>query len=119
MFAEQLNEELRYRRPELTSLGALSLGEEPPDPWEDAACRDEGGSLTELFFSEEIPDIAAAKAICATCPLVRPCLEGALQRREPSGVWGGQLFVNGRILALKRRRGRPPKNPRPGIMLSA
>jgi hypothetical protein len=24
-------------------------------------------------------------------------------------VWGGELFVNGRIIAHKRRRGRPPK----------
>jgi WhiB family transcriptional regulator, redox-sensing transcriptional regulator len=107
MFAEHLNEEL------------LRLVEDE-DPWEDAACRDNGlGGLTALFFSEEIPDIARAKAICRTCPLQDACLQGALQRREPSGVWGGQLFVNGRILALKRRRGRPPKNPAPGVMLSA
>jgi hypothetical protein len=39
-------------------------------------------------------------------------LEGALERREPCGVWGGQLFVNGAIVAAKRRRGRPPKLPR-------
>jgi hypothetical protein len=24
-------------------------------------------------------------------------------------VWGGQLFANGKILAQKRKRGRPPK----------
>jgi WhiB family redox-sensing transcriptional regulator len=41
------------------------------------------------------------------------CLAGALARREPWGVWGGQLFRNGRILATKRRRGRPPKVARP------
>jgi WhiB family redox-sensing transcriptional regulator len=28
-------------------------------------------------------------------------------------VWGGQLFLNGKILATKRRRGRPPKVARP------
>ncbi|HEX2563662.1 MAG TPA: WhiB family transcriptional regulator, partial [Acidimicrobiales bacterium] len=58
-------------------------------------------------------DIARAKNICATCPALIPCLEGALERREPWGVWGGQLFLNGKILATKRRRGRPPKLPRP------
>jgi WhiB family redox-sensing transcriptional regulator len=41
------------------------------------------------------------------------CLEGALDRREPVGVWGGQLFMNGKMLAIKRRRGRPPKVARP------
>ena len=54
-----------------------------------------------------------ARAICAKCPVLVPCLEGAIERREPWGVWGGQLFLNGKILASKRRRGRPPKVPRP------
>jgi WhiB family redox-sensing transcriptional regulator len=81
--------------------------------WADARCNDGAGTMTGLFFSEELQDIAAAKAICAKCPVLAPCLEGALERREPWGVWGGQLFLNGRILAAKRRRGRPPKVPRP------
>jgi WhiB family redox-sensing transcriptional regulator len=38
------------------------------------------------------------------------CLAGALARREPWGVWGGELFANGHMVAQKRRRGRPPKN---------
>jgi len=78
-----------------------------------AACNDLQGSLTGVFFSEELQDIAAAKAICATCPVMLECLEGAIGRHEPWGVWGGQMFMNGKILATKRRRGRPPKNPRP------
>ena len=89
------------------------------DEWAGASCRDETGSLTDLFFSDQIPDIIRAKQICAECPLIDPCLQGALDRREPWGVWGGQLFLNGRILAQKRRRGRPPKNPAPGIQLTA
>ena len=78
-----------------------------------AACNDLQGSLTGVFFSEELQDIAAAKAICATCPVILDCLEGAIDRHEPWGVWGGQMFLNGKILATKRRRGRPPKTPRP------
>jgi len=62
-----------------------------------------------LFFSDEIRDIDVAKAICATCALVKPCLEGAIARREPAGVWGGQLFADGEAIARKRKRGRPPK----------
>lgn len=81
--------------------------------WEtDARCRTEG-SAPDLFFSEDLGDIAAAKRICADCPVLVPCLEGALARGEPCGVWGGQLFLNGKMLAIKRRRGRPPKVPRP------
>ena len=30
-------------------------------------------------------------------------------------MWGGQLLQNGRILAQKRKRGRPPKHPRPEL----
>jgi WhiB family redox-sensing transcriptional regulator len=79
----------------------------------DAACNDLQGSLTGIFFSEELQDIAAAKGICASCPVMLECLEGAVARHEPWGVWGGQMFINGRILASKRRRGRPPKIARP------
>jgi WhiB family redox-sensing transcriptional regulator len=86
--------------------------------WSAAACRQAPG-LADLFFSEQIPDINAAKAICAACPLLEPCLRGAVLRHEPWGVWGGQLFLNGRILAQKRKRGRPPKVrvPEPEVVL--
>ena len=88
------------------------VGAEAVD-WAQASCKDGSGSgsLLGLFFSDEIGDIAAAKRICATCPVIEPCLQGALERREPWGVWGGQLFFNGKILPFKRKRGRPPKNP--------
>ena len=78
-----------------------------------ARCNDGTNQLVDLFFSEQLDDIARAKAICAECPVRRACLEGALARREPYGVWGGQLFLKGRVLANKRPRGRPPKHPRP------
>ena len=74
-----------------------------------ALCRDGTGSATPLFFSEELQDIAAAKAFCQECPVKGQCLDTATERREPWGVWGGELFANGKILARKRRRGRPPK----------
>lgn len=93
----------------------------PPEPpaadRPTAACADGTGRLTRLFFSDELDDIAEAKRICATCPLLAPCLEGALARRERWGVWGGQLFAGGRVVMVKRRRGRPPKQPRPGDQL--
>lgn len=78
-----------------------------------AACASENAVSNDIFFSEELQDIAAAKTICAGCPVIAECLEGAIDRREPWGVWGGQLFMNGKVLMVKRRRGRPPKNPRP------
>jgi WhiB family redox-sensing transcriptional regulator len=32
---------------------------------------------------------AAAKAVCATCPVLAACRAHALAVREPYGVWGG------------------------------
>jgi WhiB family redox-sensing transcriptional regulator len=83
------------------------------DVWAAARCRVGDGSLAGLFFSDELQDIARAKSICSECPVIVECLEGAIDRHEPWGVWGGQMFLNGRILATRRRRGRPPKVPRP------
>ena len=77
--------------------------------WADASCRDGTAGMVELFFSEQLDDIAAAKAFCLECPVREPCLEGARLRREPWGVWGGELFVHGKVVAQKRKRGRPPK----------
>jgi len=79
----------------------------------DARCASLDGMLAATFFSEELQDIAVAKRICAACPVMESCLEGALDRYEPYGVWGGQLFLNGKVLTNKRRRGRPPKVARP------
>jgi WhiB family redox-sensing transcriptional regulator len=81
--------------------------------WErDARCRD-ADVPNHVFFSEDLGEIATAKRVCATCPVMAACLEQAIHNQEPWGVWGGQLFLNGRMLAIKRRRGRPPKHPRP------
>ena len=77
-----------------------------------AACRTVA-SASDLFFSDEFADIGAAKLICAECPVMAPCLEEAFVRGEPCGVWGGQLFEDGKIVTIKRKRGRPPKIARP------
>ena len=54
-----------------------------------------------------VADLEQAKAACRDCPLRRPCLAGALERAEPWGVWGGEIFENGAVIAQKRPRGRP------------
>ena len=79
----------------------------------DARCQDGAASLTPLFFSEALDDIARAKAFCAGCVVRVECLDAAIARHEPWGVWGGELLANGKVLAQKRKRGRPPKQPRP------
>src|SRR5579862_4256726 len=63
----------------------------------------------ELFFAESPDDVELAKALCRECPARAACLAGALKRREPWGVWGGELFLRGAIVPRKRPRGRPRK----------
>jgi WhiB family transcriptional regulator, redox-sensing transcriptional regulator len=63
----------------------------------------------ELFFAEAPADVEAAKALCKGCRARLGCLEGALERREPWGVWGGELLLRGTVVPRKRPRGRPRK----------
>lgn len=78
---------------------ARTFGWPPPsggeDGWEDAAaCRREDPTM---FFGpnrfepkrERLAREKAAKAICATCPVVDACREHALLHGELYGVWGG------------------------------
>ncbi len=94
---------------EFDQPGGPAFAEPNRDWWAQARCNDLAGTMSGLFFSDELQDIAKAKAVCARCPVISECLEGALERREPWGVWGGQLLLNGKVLQSKRRRGRPPK----------
>ncbi len=73
-------------------------------------CREED---PEIWFAETPGGVEFAKALCQTCPLQAVCLDGALERREPWGVWGGELFEAGRVIPRKRPRGRPRKHPVP------
>ncbi|MGA9102003.1 WhiB family transcriptional regulator [Aeromicrobium sp.] len=58
-----------------------------------SACREVD---PETFFSPEFERgprrrarEAAAKDLCARCPVVDACLKHAIDVREPYGVWGG------------------------------
>ena len=64
----------------------------------------------ELWFAESPADVEHAKALCVDCPVQALCLDGALERREPWGVWGGELFLQGVVIPRKRPRGRPRKS---------
>jgi WhiB family redox-sensing transcriptional regulator len=67
----------------------------------------------ELWFAEQTAQVELAKALCRECPLVEGCLAGAVERAEPWGVWGGEVFVGGVVVATKRGRGRPRKSAAP------
>lgn len=71
-----------------------------------AICRDED---PELFFpvgtsGPALLQIAEAKTVCRTCPVVSECLTWALDSGQDAGVWGGMTEDERR--ALKRRNAR-------------
>lgn len=63
----------------------------------------------DLWFGETPAQLEQAKLHCAACPVRAGCLAGALDRREPWGVWGGEIFDQGTVIERKRPRGRPRK----------
>jgi WhiB family transcriptional regulator, redox-sensing transcriptional regulator len=63
----------------------------------------------DLWFSDSPADLELAKSLCAECPLRAECLAGAIERGEPWGVWGGEIFERGAVVPRKRPRGRPRK----------
>lgn len=82
-----------------------------------ARCSDQRGSHAALFFSDDPYDMARAKAICARCVARPECYALAVARAEPCGVWGGEIFVDGVPVPVKRGRGRPPRVARPVLVV--
>ena len=100
-----------HRRPGLPPTGGLSPRRPripvPPAPVRrPLPCRVED---PELWFAESPAQLEQAKALCGGCPIRDACLAGALDRGEPWGVWGGEIFERGAVIARKRPRGRPRK----------
>jgi len=80
------------------------------DSWQlKAACR---GPRADIFFppsyferkDDRRAREQAAKSICKSCPVRRPCLDHAIMIREPHGIWGGLNEVERKQL-LDRRAG--------------
>jgi WhiB family redox-sensing transcriptional regulator len=77
---------------------------------ERAACR---GLSPALFYPAPGPagraDLAAARAVCASCPVAAACLADAIRTAERLGIWGGCTPAERRALrrrAERRRAGR-------------
>ena len=63
----------------------------------------------DLWTSEDEDDRAEAARLCLRCPVITECGIGALERREPFGVWGGRDVTGGSKPGPKRKR----LNPKP------
>jgi WhiB family redox-sensing transcriptional regulator len=97
------------------TITVLDHGGEPAEEPPETAAQEPDDLLpcrvndSELWFSESPDDIELAKALCRECAVRSLCFDGALERREPWGVWGGELFLQGVVIPRKRPRGRPRK----------
>ena len=75
---------------------------------ESAACRE---LPTEMYFytdGERGPRRKnrenAAKAVCASCPVLQACRKQALTLAEPYGIWGGLTEEEDRLVILNRNQ---------------
>ena len=105
--AEAIRELWEIARKKEQDRRQVQRGEIPITP--SAACTQiigNSAARVRVFFSHDRKVIDQAKAICAGCPRRESCLEGALERREPWGVWGGELFRNGHVVTNRKRRPR-------------
>ena len=95
-----------------TATGSAALiGLDPLDPLskqcpDDVPCRVQNA---DLWFADTPANLEVAKTFCRECPARLACLAGAIERREPWGVWGGEIFERGVVVPRKRPRGRPSK----------
>jgi WhiB family redox-sensing transcriptional regulator len=79
-----------------------------------ALCKDED---PELFFpvgstGPAVSQMAAAKAVCARCPVRGECLKWAIDTAQDAGVWGG-LSEDERRALHRSTRGGPVAAPVP------
>lgn len=79
-------------------------------------CADGNGTLPTCSSRTTSSTSPAPSRPGGKCGLAPTCLDDAIDRLEPYGVWGGELVVEGVAVAIKRGRGRPPKNPRPVLV---
>lgn len=95
-----------FETTDLALRAFIDLGRVADEAGEELPCRT---ADPEMWFAERPEDVEFAKALCGACPLQSDCLAGALERQEPWGVWGGELFQAGIVIPRKRPRGRPRK----------
>ncbi|MFO8076455.1 MAG: WhiB family transcriptional regulator [Egibacteraceae bacterium] len=91
------------------STAHLSPSPPPPREWQHhGSCRH---ADAELFFPPfEVESTgarhareAAAKAVCAECPVLEQCRDWVLAVDEPHGIWGGLTESERRDLVYARQ----------------
>lgn len=73
---------------------ALEFAHSQPERFPQPYCKDEPGLYADYGYPLPSPEDAAE--LCEPCPLRLLCAEHARKRRAAWGIWGGQVWVQGR-----------------------
>lgn len=85
-----------------TARSAWGFSAEPGQGWRDAALCAQVD--LDLWFPDTGGSTRDAKRVCFQCPVRLQCLEYAVERKEPWGVWGGLSQRERRHLRAERRK---------------
>jgi WhiB family redox-sensing transcriptional regulator len=84
------------------------------DDWRNGAeCLNLPEARKDIFFSLVRPDMKAAKAMCAKCPVRRECLEDSLEQQDRFGIFGGADQYQRRQALQIDREGHASANAKP------
>jgi WhiB family redox-sensing transcriptional regulator len=72
----------------------------PDQWWVRAACK---GADPEIFYPKKGASLKPARSLCQRCPVSTPCLNDALERNDPFGVWAGTVRRERERLQASRR----------------
>jgi WhiB family redox-sensing transcriptional regulator len=92
-----------------TRTPVMRDADQPVSRWRQRAACQAPGVDPELFFpvgdfGPALSQAAAAKRVCARCPVRASCLAWALRGGEQDGIWGGTTPGERRCLRARLRR---------------
>lgn len=98
MSTATLNHEIKVTRAIIQAFAA---------PWDRSIGRGKcyGADDPDLWTPDNDVQLAAAQAVCGSCPIATQCLRIGTARKE-NGVWGGRLLMKGEPYAIESRQ--PP-----------
>lgn len=91
----------RHLAEEIERVGGVDCEGQPDLFFPEDITNYEGDLIGSRDFETKRLAIRTAKALCASCPLQKLCLDTALANDEHWGIWGG---LTGEERAILRRR---------------
>lgn len=71
------------------------------DSWREAAACADDSTIDFFVDPHDVTATAAARALCATCPVAGDCLTWSIETNQNEGIWGGHTPIERR--SIRRR----------------